>query len=191
MRSEGLEALREREEEVSEQGKFKWNRSLGNTVGYGLKLIAPEDYKKSVRKFVYDPSFGMSREYVWVDDAACGGVDPEIFQMGMPDDPGFEGLNFMQTRKINLERLAKAREYCDTCPVRLKCVEEAEPGDLYWSVRGGLEPKRLTRGARAPIYDITPWVEAICKHHGVQYMRNRVGFKTNAYCSMCESDSEE
>lgn len=68
-------------------------------------------------------------EYVgWREDAACRGVDGDLFMTS-------EGY---YTRSHMSEALA----FCDICPVRGECLEDAKiHGDHLTSVRGGLVPR--------------------------------------------------
>lgn len=82
-------------------------------------------------------------ELGWLDDAACDGADPAIF------DP------------VNRHVAARATAVCAACPVRRACLLDAledEEGTAYgpWLVRGGMTPKerRDLRGpSRAALVD--------------------------------------
>lgn len=82
-------------------------------------------------------------ELVWLDDAACDGADPALF------DP------------VNRHVAARATAVCADCPVQRACLLDAlvdEQDTAYgpWLVRGGMAPKerRDLRGpARARLVD--------------------------------------
>ncbi|WPF81874.1 WhiB family transcriptional regulator [Sanguibacter sp. 4.1] len=82
-------------------------------------------------------------ELDWVDDAACDGADPALF------DP------------VNRHVAARATAVCAACPVRRACLLDAledEEDTAYgpWLVRGGMTPKerRDLRGpSRAALVD--------------------------------------
>ena len=69
----------------------------------------------------------------WMRDAACKGMNPDVF---FPHDMG---------KPLYTEAL----EACDGCPVIVECREHAlDTGDVL-GVRGGLRPKQLATMARA------------------------------------------
>jgi WhiB family redox-sensing transcriptional regulator len=70
----------------------------------------------------------------WSEDAACIGVNPELF---FP----IEGTG---PRRVNHVRGGAAKAICETCTVREICLtkaleEEAERGAERWGIRGGLD----------------------------------------------------
>lgn len=83
------------------------------------------------------PTASLRRlELGWVDDAACDGADPAMF------DP------------VNRHVAARATAVCDACPVRRACLLDAlvdEEDTAYgpWLVRGGMTPKER-RDLRGP-----------------------------------------
>lgn len=89
------------------------------------------------------PSTLRRLELRWLDEAACDGADPAIF------DP------------VNRHVAARATAVCAACPVRRACLLDAledEEDTAYgpWLVRGGMTPKerRDLRGqARARLVD--------------------------------------
>ena len=68
----------------------------------------------------------------WMDDAACAEVTPDIFfpEQGAPP-------------------IAQVRAICESCPVRLACLEYAETEHIAWGVWGGLTPSERRRLRRA------------------------------------------
>lgn len=72
----------------------------------------------------------------WRDEAACLGVEPEIFYPAALR-PG--------SRSHNNEALA----LCGTCDVRAECLDWAYEINDGWAVLGGLTPRQRakTRGA--------------------------------------------
>ena len=66
-----------------------------------------------------------------MDDAACAEVTPDIF---FPEQGGAP--------------IAQVRAICESCPVRLVCLEYAVSEHIGWGVWGGLtasERRRLRR----------------------------------------------
>lgn len=79
----------------------------------------------------------------WQDKAACAGAPTEVF---FPDIP------IGDVRSIHW---AKAKEYCDRCPVVKQCLQfclsfEEQTGrrDGYW---GGMTPKERDQYTRIPV----------------------------------------
>lgn len=70
----------------------------------------------------------------WADQAACRGVDPNIFH---PDDADY----------------AQARSYCDRCLVRSECLAHAlEHNEVFgmWGGRTESSRRRARRQAHMP-----------------------------------------
>lgn len=63
----------------------------------------------------------------WRLDAACLGADLELFY---PYDS--------RDRKVREHRLARARRFCAACPVRARCLDEADRVDDRFAIMGGL-----------------------------------------------------
>src|SRR5881628_1699709 len=116
--------MRERAEQIG----TKWNRDIFDRTTDGLALVRDLDweYTAKLARPVYDRWAGMSREYVWTDDAACSGVNPETFQVSQASDPGLEGIGTHELRKFNEQKMQTAKQYCDTCPVKKTCLKNAE-----------------------------------------------------------------
>jgi WhiB family redox-sensing transcriptional regulator len=78
----------------------------------------------------------------WLVDAACIGVDPEIF--------------FAETNgKFSTPRTKQAIKVCEDCPVRKKCLAWAlETGDGF-AVLGGMTPMQRARHRRELAYSNT------------------------------------
>lgn len=142
-----------------------------------------------------------SRDYIWQDDAACGGVDPEEFVYQQKDDPNYKPMSYLTQwgkkkpageRDANRMRLEKSALLCADCPVKQQCLDSANPSELFWSVRGGLLPgvleKRIKQGPASDVKDYFPWE---CKLHGRTFMglryggRGRVEGKKYPYCTEC------
>ena len=61
----------------------------------------------------------------WMDDAACRGVDPDLFH--------------------NRYQVGEAKEVCRGCPVRLACLEYALAAPELRGVLGGVTTKERVR----------------------------------------------
>lgn len=73
---------------------------------------------------------GRLRAQTWRREAACRGVDPELFFPGRGDPEG----------------LARAKAVCETCPVREHCAEDGM-GERF-GVWGGLSDHQRRRMRR-------------------------------------------
>jgi hypothetical protein len=62
----------------------------------------------------------------WVDKAACVGEDPMIFHRLSNGDPGTEGMNEAEIKKLEISNFEKARKICKTCPVTAECAVEGQ-----------------------------------------------------------------
>lgn len=71
----------------------------------------------------------------WMEGAACAGKDSKFFDYS-------ENL----TRKENAENMREGVQYCEFCPAKEACLEEADRVDVQWTVRGGLLPLILSPG---------------------------------------------
>ena len=69
----------------------------------------------------------------WEDDAACRGMNPELFYPGQG------------------ESVAEARAVCEECPVRRECLSTALARPEMFGVWGGLAERgrRQVRNSRA------------------------------------------
>lgn len=176
----------------------RWNREIYDRTTDGLAPVRDIDwaYQPNLARPVYDPWAGMSREYVWTDDAACSGVNPELFQMSQAGDPGLEGIGKVELRKFNEQKAEQAKSYCEGCPVRATCLERAEASDLYWSVRGGETPTSLVplkdgSKRKFPAAGTEDWVGWHCKKHGRNYLLYRSYVNQKAmrpYCGRCSGE---
>lgn len=138
----------------------------------------------------------LTKSYVWQDDAACVGIDPEEFQYLQTTDPGYESKIYITKwgkkkplgeRDTNRAKLEKSALVCAGCPVRQKCLDEANSSDLFWTLRGGRLPGVLEIKTRfAPAFDVKNYIEWGCKIHGRKYMsyRDNKG-KRRPYCTDC------
>lgn len=171
----------------------KWNREVHDRTTDGLALVRDLDwaYTAKLARPVYDPWAGSGREYVWTDDAACRGVNPELFQVSQVGDPGLEGISTRHLRDLNDRKVQDAQKYCESCPVKKTCRATASESDLYWSVRGGEVPTILVPlpgGGKAkppafPLDDYVDWTCASCGHDAT-LMRKRDG-QSLPYCGSC------
>jgi WhiB family redox-sensing transcriptional regulator len=67
----------------------------------------------------------------WMDDAACRGVDPDVFY------------------PVTTTGVKRAQQYCDGCPVRVDCLMFAINLGEEWGIWGGLterDRRRIRRG---------------------------------------------
>lgn len=173
-----------------------WNRTIFDRTTDGMTVVRDTEMRLNPRlpgRPVYDPFKGSAREYVWTDDAKCVGSKSELFQVSEVTDPGLEGISHPELRKFNLAKVEQAKAICEGCPVRATCLREAEPQDLFWSVRGGQTPLKLVPkpngGAKhVPQYDPSPYFPWECKKHGNQNVlyRQHKGTK-RAYCGACHN----
>jgi len=75
--------------------------------------------------------FAVEPENDWRPEAACNGLDPELFFSS--DD--------IVNRQERLEREAEAKAVCTRCSVRNECLSYAlEAGERY-GIWGGLSPQ--------------------------------------------------
>lgn len=154
-----------------------------------------EYIKARVKHTAYDPSRGSSREHVWTDDAACKGSDPELFQLLQEGDPGAGDAKRGALIPLNRERIAKAIRICESCPIKERCLEEATPSDLYWSVRGGQTPTKFSGEVKmVPMFKSSEWLgKPECPEHGSRSVstRHRTDQKgsryTSTYCGVCST----
>jgi len=170
-----------------------WNKTIYNRTTDGLEPARDVEraYKPKPERLTYDPFKGMSREYVWTDDAACKNTNPELFQVSEGTDPGLEGIGTQELNRFNLDKVEQAKKICEGCPVRATCLSVAEPSDLYWSVRGGETPTRLIprengKKPYMPVFNATEWVGWNCQKHGRDFMFERsYNDGVRPYCGRC------
>ena len=109
-----------------------------------------------------------------------------LIQMGQAGDVGYEGFHPQQVRDFNVAKYEQAKLICDDCPVKAKCLSEAGASDLYWSVRGGRPPGRLskTNGAAPgfPTKEYFPWACVRCNSAKYNLRKNGVKF-----CPTCNN----
>ena len=77
----------------------------------------------------------MQRNTNWRADAACAGLDPEIW---FPDHVTVEGV----------ERTAEAKQVCATCPVCTDCLEYALAAHEPYGIWGGMTKQERRNFAR-------------------------------------------
>ena len=78
--------------------------------------------------------------YFWSDEAACKDADPKLFVTIERGSREAARMSEEDRLIINNENHLDALSYCDRCPVRQRCLEEADDSDLEWTVRGGNAP---------------------------------------------------
>ena len=90
----------------------RWNRDIFDRTTDGLAPVRDLDwqYTAKLARPVYDRWAGMSREYVWTDDAACNSMNPELFQMSQATDPGLEGIGTNELHKFNEMKAEQAKK---------------------------------------------------------------------------------
>lgn len=81
----------------------------------------------------------------WKGDAACKGMQPELFEI---DEP-IEGLPEGQAPDVE-ELISWGLKVCAGCPVRKICDETANEEDRYWTTRGGRPPEGLFPDSKPP-----------------------------------------
>lgn len=90
---------------------------------------------------------GVVSEMPWKADAACRGMDPDLFhpQTGWSEHAEAHG-------PVVLGQVEAAKAVCSTCPVRQECLDYALAAGETEGVWGGLDPReryRMRRGRRA------------------------------------------
>ena len=73
----------------------------------------------------------------WQDRAACGGMEALLF-FGPDNEP-------RSAREI---REAKAKAVCQTCPVRVQCLDYALRNSIRYGIWGGLNGEERAREHR-------------------------------------------
>ena len=87
------------------------------------------------------------RNVAWVDDALCAtpGIDPDIW-FPPPPNTGFSKQNKARAarrapgygaREVYAKRVAYAISICDDCPVKARCLADAESRQERYGVWGG------------------------------------------------------
>lgn len=176
-------------------GKKKWSLP-GLHLDWTQEAQVNPDWTGSGYNFKdgsrWDPSTGSGREYVWTDDAACKGSDPEMFQLSQDGDADVVGMTRPQVREHNWAKLQSAQEICSDCSVRAVCLENATQMDRFWSVRGGELPSKLTEKLgvnQAPTWIMKGYQESwSCKLHGTEFKREyQRGEGKQVYCDACRA----
>jgi len=72
----------------------------------------------------------LDQEKIWMDEAACKGMDPEIF--------------FSDTRRRISPEAQLALETCDMCPVKKRCLDENIRE--MWGIWGGTTAEERQSG---------------------------------------------
>lgn len=104
----------------------------------------------------------------WTELAECQGKTEEftIMEMGSPeafalsDNPTVDVI-----RKVNVERITKALDICNTCVVKTRCLKAASEEDMFYTIRGGLWPTSVSqRGPGRPRKEAPEPPSSLCKH---------------------------
>jgi WhiB family redox-sensing transcriptional regulator len=83
----------------------------------------------------------LERNFKWMDDAACKGVDTSVFH---PERGG------------NRFSVQKAKQYCYKCPVYKECMRFAIVNGINHGIWGGLTPEERRRTPEEIINDFKP-----------------------------------
>ena len=94
------------------------------------------------RSILRAPSGGSVSYEEWRDEAACKGVDPQLFELGEAVGRG--------KGEDEEELIAWGLRICSKCPVRKPCGASASEMDKYWSTRGGQPPEGLFPDSEQP-----------------------------------------
>ena len=154
----------------------------------------------------WSPFGSSAHEYVWQEDAACGGVDLEESFMSESSDPEFEGVGRRDIRSalvaVNLPRYQEFKaNYCDGCPVLEQCLENSQVSDKFWSVRGGEMPGILreqmgdSKKIYIPPFDMTEYKEWTCSVHGRKNLKYKTRVRKSGeeyrapFCGVCSENS--
>lgn len=70
----------------------------------------------------------------WWDEGACVGMNPEIWHPNMSVK----------------DEVQRARDICDTCPVRSECLDYAQTTRINQGIWGGLTPRQREYRRRHP-----------------------------------------
>lgn len=89
------------------------------------------------------PSKGAVPYSDWKDEALCDGMDPDLFELGDPDEVSQEDQE---------ELIAWGLQVCAGCPVRAACRNSSSELDRYWTTRGGQPPEGLFQDSVEPPY---------------------------------------
>ena len=93
------------------------------------------------KRSILRPTSGGSVSYEeWRDEAACKGMDTDLFEIDEDLERGEE----------KQELIAWGLQICSKCPVRKPCGASATELDKYWSTRGGQPPEGLFPDSKRP-----------------------------------------
>jgi hypothetical protein len=93
------------------------------------------------RSILRAPSGGSVSYEEWRDEAACKGMDTELFEL---DED-------LQREESQQELIAWGLQICSGCPVRAACKADSDQLDRYWTTRGGQPPEGLFEDAVLPV----------------------------------------
>lgn len=90
--------------------------------------------------------------------------------------------------EFNTKRLKEAAEFCIGCPMQELCLKTANDSDLFWTVRGGQLPTRITRKQttrRSPYAETSDYLPMLCRKGHSEFAAN---FKGKMTCVICSED---
>lgn len=102
----------------------------------------------------------------WQEDAACKGMDPQMFEVDGRLDEG---------RQVEI---ARAISVCNSCPVKQQCLDDASEIDLATTVRGGTYSLNEVHGYADPC--------GVCNTVSWQIMKKGRGRKPSRRCGECQ-----
>lgn len=161
--------------------------------------VSPIDHARP--NSFWDPFPSSAHKYVWQDDAACNGVDPELFEVANEGEPAALGYPARSKAllQLNMDRHEQAKSICEGCPVRATCLSSADPSDLYWTTRGGqlpafLKPREKNQnGKKGPAFKFDDYNLWSCRKHDRKAVGVRDRTKLNGeayqapYCKICDA----
>lgn len=136
----------------------------------------------------------LEPEFQWQEDAACRFQPHTLFEIASADDAIAEGIvpdgNDPQNEltDLNVANFERAVQICNTCPVKQTCLDEANPDDFLWTIRGGKLPINFNpnKQGRPPgrYGKVGPNGVRICKNCGEE----QAGVKPNGglFCKPCK-----
>lgn len=139
------------------------------------------------------PSRGAVPYEDWKDEALCDGMDPDLFELGDPEEI---------TKEDQWELIAWGLQVCAGCPVRAACRNNANEFDKHWTTRGGQPPEGLFQDSKRPHYELKRFVNGFdpgagpkrklqktCKRgHEDWGVRKKDGKR---FCITCKRDAEK
>lgn len=136
------------------------------------------------------PSGGSVSYEEWRDEAACKGVDPQLFELGEAVGRG--------KCEDEEELIAWGLKICSKCPVRKPCGASATEMDKYWSTRGGQPPEGLFPDSKRPAPGNVTRAEGkgsgshkakeVCKNGHKDWYYDNIGIRR---CATCRTDANK